>query len=117
MNASNLHSNLPYYAVIFSSVRTEEYPEGYAVMAQRMEELAHSQPGFLGIESARGADGYGITVSYWKSMEAIKAWREHAEHRVAQARGRSTWYQEFQLRVCRVEAESAFSIPTESSCP
>lgn len=100
--------NLPCYAVIFTSVRTEADPEGYAAMAVRMEELAAKQPGFLGIESARGADGKGITISYWKSLESIRAWREHAEHRVAQSRGRGVWYREFRLRVCRVEVESEF---------
>jgi heme-degrading monooxygenase HmoA len=93
----------PYYAVIFTSVRTAADPDGYAVTADRMVELARQQPGFLGIESARGADGLGITVSYWESEEAIRAWHEQAEHRLAQAAGREKWYAQFQLRVCRVE--------------
>ena len=100
--------SVPHYAVVFTSLRTEEDQEGYAAMAQRMEDLAREQPGFLGIESARGTDGVGITVSYWSTLEAIKAWRNHAEHRVAQAYGRSKWYREFQLRICRVESQSAF---------
>jgi heme-degrading monooxygenase HmoA len=98
----------PYYAVIFTSIRTADDPDGYAAAAARMEELAAAQPGFLGIESARGADGVGITVSYWSSLDAIRRWREHAEHQAAQARGRSDWYARFSLRVCRVEAEHGF---------
>jgi heme-degrading monooxygenase HmoA len=98
----------PYYAVIFTSLRTEEDGPGYEAMAQRMVELAAAQPGFLGIESARGDDGVGITVSYWTSLDAIRAWREHAEHRVAQAQGRAKWYAEFRLRICRVENEYGF---------
>jgi heme-degrading monooxygenase HmoA len=93
----------PYYAVIFSSVRTDVDAAGYEKMAARMVELAQQQPGFLGVESARGADGRGITVSYWESEEAIRGWREHAEHRVAQDLGRTKWYASFWLRVCRVE--------------
>ena len=93
----------PYYAVVFTSQRTAADPDGYAVTAERMLELAAQQPGFLGIESARGADGVGITVSYWDSLDGIRRWREHAEHLQAQARGRSTWYGRFRLRVCRVE--------------
>jgi heme-degrading monooxygenase HmoA len=92
----------PYYAVIFSSRRTS-IDEGYAAMADRMEELAAAQPGFLGVESARGADGFGITVSYWASLEAIAAWRAHAEHRIAQTTGRKRWYQRFEARIARVE--------------
>jgi heme-degrading monooxygenase HmoA len=98
----------PYYAVIFTSQRTPEDEEGYAAMAERMEELAARQPGFLGMDSIRGADGIGITVAYWESLEAIDAWREHAEHRVAQSLGRSKWYEAFELRVCRVERAYGF---------
>jgi heme-degrading monooxygenase HmoA len=98
----------PYYAVVFTSVRTPADPEGYAAMADRMEELARGQPGFLGFESVRDAHGTGITVSYWSSLAAIRHWREHAEHQVAQSHGRSKWYCEYRLRVCRVERETHF---------
>ena len=93
----------PYYAVIFSSQRTEGDPEGYADMAERMVALAHEQPGFLGLESVRGADGFGITVSYWRDEASIRAWKQHAEHRVAQETGRRAWYADYLLRVARVE--------------
>jgi heme-degrading monooxygenase HmoA len=92
----------PYYAVVFSSRRTPG-DQGYEAMAERMVELAAQQPGFLGAESARDAQGFGITVSYWASEEAIAAWRRHAEHRVAQEQGRAQWYAHYELRVARVE--------------
>jgi heme-degrading monooxygenase HmoA len=98
----------PYYAVVFTSVRTPADPDGYAETAARMEELATKQPGFLGIESARGDDGLGITVSYWSSLEAVRAWGLHAEHLLAQRAGREKWYECFRLRLCRVEAEHGF---------
>src|SRR4029453_350176 len=93
----------PYYAVIFTSVRTPADPAGYEAMAQRMIELAGQQPGFLGVESARSQGGLGITVSYWTSEEAIRNWREHAEHQLAQSLGRREWYASYELRVARVE--------------
>jgi len=102
----------PYYVVIFTSIRTAEDPAGYEAMAERMVELARAQPGFLGIESARGADGLGITVSYWTSEEAIRAWRGHAEHLVAQQYGRSRWYERYELRVARVERAHGSNAPT-----
>lgn len=105
---STLAPRPPYYAVVFTSQRTPDDPEGYGVTADRMAELAAAQPGFLGIESARGADGVGITVSYWESLDAIRQWREHAEHRIAQELGRAKWYANFRLRVCRVEREYSF---------
>lgn len=72
-------------------------------MADRMMELAQSVPGFLGVESARGDDGFGITVSYWETEGHIRDWRQHAEHLVAQKLGRTVWYDRYTLRVCKVE--------------
>jgi len=111
MSADGLAHGLPappYYAVIFSSLRTAG-ERGYGAMAERMVELAHEQPGFLGIESARGADGLGITVSYWRDEASIAAWKRNAEHLVAQARGRREWYASFELRVARVERAYALA--------
>jgi heme-degrading monooxygenase HmoA len=93
----------PYYAVIFSSQRTAQDEAGYGTTAQRMLELARQQPGFLGYESARDAEGFGITVAYFESEEAIARWREHAEHRAARREGHRTWYEHVELRVARVE--------------
>ena len=92
----------PYYAVIFTSRRTA-VDEGYGDVAGRMVELASGQNGFLGVESVRGGDGLGITVSYWASLEDIAAWRGNSEHRVAQRSGRGKWYQHFEVRIARVE--------------
>ena len=98
----------PYYAVIFTSTRTE-VDEGYGAMADKMVEMASQQPGFLGVESARDADGLGITVSYWESEEAIANWRKNAEHRIAQGQGRGKWYAEFVTRVAKVERTNVFT--------
>lgn len=92
----------PYYAVVFSSQRTEG-DHGYDSTAERMVELAATQPGFLGIEHARDGDGFGITVSYWESEAAIAAWKREAEHSEARRRGRAEWYARFELRVAKVE--------------
>src|SRR5262245_54437450 len=94
----------PYYAVIFTSLRTAE-DRGYEKIAERMNELAAQQPGFLGIESARTPDGLGITVSYWSSVEAISAWKAQADHKIAQASGQRVWYSNYHLRIAKVERE------------
>lgn len=94
----------PYYAVIFTSIR-QEGDAGYAEAAQRMLELAEQQPGFLGFETAR--QEIGISVSYWSSQEAIRAWKENAEHRQVQGRAHD-WYKTFRVRVCRVDREYGF---------
>ncbi|MBL7797885.1 MAG: antibiotic biosynthesis monooxygenase [Saprospiraceae bacterium] len=92
----------PYYAVIFTSVRTET-DAGYAVTAQRMLDLAAEQPGYLGEESARNE--IGITVSYWLDLESIRNWKAHTDHQIAQELGKSTWYRSYRVRICKVERE------------
>ncbi|HYD20851.1 MAG TPA: antibiotic biosynthesis monooxygenase [Flavipsychrobacter sp.] len=92
----------PYYAVIFTSLRTD-VDEGYGNMAEAMVDLAKTQPGYLGIESARKE--LGITVSYWATLEDIQNWKENAHHQIAQRLGKEQWYASFKTRVCRVERD------------
>ena len=95
----------PYYAVIFSSLRTEEI-EGYAEMADLLVELASKQEGFMGIESARNE--LGITVSYWKDLESIRKWKQHTDHIIAQKKGRTDWYKHYKTRIAKVERDYEF---------
>lgn len=90
----------PYTAVIFTSVRTGG-DRGYAVMAKRMDALAAEQPGYLGVEAAREGD-FGFTVSYWVDEAAAAAWKQVAEHLVAQERGRDVWYADYRVRIATV---------------
>lgn len=96
----------PYYAVIFTSIRTEG-DNGYNMMAIKMEELAAKQPGFLGIESARNE--IGITVSYWKDLNSISNWKKQSDHLFAQQKGIKDWYEYYQVRICLVERAYSFS--------
>ncbi|MBW9334470.1 antibiotic biosynthesis monooxygenase family protein [Herbaspirillum aquaticum] len=98
--------DVPYYAVIFTSLRTEG-DNGYGEMAEAMVEAASRQPGFLGLESAR--EGVGITVSYWASLEAIAAWKRDLDHQLAQRLGRQQWYEAYKTRICKVERDYAFT--------
>lgn len=95
----------PYYAVIFTTVKSENQT-GYAEMNARMFELAQQQTGYLGIESARGE--IGLSVTYWETLEDIANWRNHAEHLAAQAEGYATWYRAFATRVCLVERDNFY---------
>ncbi|WP_374437510.1 antibiotic biosynthesis monooxygenase [Inhella sp.] len=92
----------PCYAVIFTSQRRPG-DEGYAAAAEHMVELVKQQPGFIDVRSVRGADGLGITVSYWASLEAIAAWHAQAEHAATRERGRAQWYAHYELQVVKVE--------------
>lgn len=95
----------PYYAVIFTSIRTEG-DNDYIITADKMVELAQLQEGYLGIESAR--NDIGITVSYWKDLEAIKQWKMQLDHTEAREKGRITWYQQFKVRISKVERDYGF---------
>ena len=99
----------PYWAVIFTNQRHDDgQDEEYVRAAERMERLAAETPGYLGIESVRDSSGFGITVSYWDSEQAIATWRSHPEHLDTQARGRRDWYARYELRVARVERTASF---------
>ncbi|MCW5909094.1 MAG: antibiotic biosynthesis monooxygenase [Chitinophagales bacterium] len=95
----------PYYAVIFTSVRTD-VDVGYSDMAEQMLALAAQQQGFMGVESARNETG--ITVSYWKDLESIKQWKQQADHQLAQQLGKEKWYSYYKVRICKVEREYEF---------
>jgi heme-degrading monooxygenase HmoA len=95
----------PYYAVIFSSLRTDD-TDNYQKTSDRMVELARQQPGYLGYESSR--EQLGITVSYWKSLEDIRNWKKNSEHLFAQRQGRERWYQAYKTRICKVERDYGF---------
>lgn len=98
----------PYYAVIFTSTQTSQ-TRGYKQAAQLMEDLAQGMPGFLGIEGARNdGDKIGITVSYWETLEDIARWKAQAEHQGAQRMGKSDWYENYTVRICKVEREYSF---------
>lgn len=101
----------PYWAVIFTSIRHDPRAgDGYEETAARMLALAAEQPGYLGVETAR--EGVGITVSYFRDEESIRAWKAHADHVVAQERGRTDWYERYAVRVARVERAHTWDRPT-----
>ena len=93
----------PYYAVIFTSIRTDIEHEEYTRMANEMENAVKSANGYLGMESARSE--IGITVSYWKDLESIRAWKAHQTHLEAQQLGKSKWYSAYKTRICKVERD------------
>ncbi|MDH6266685.1 heme-degrading monooxygenase HmoA [Rhizobium sp. SG_E_25_P2] len=97
----------PYFVVMFSSRRCPG-DNGYGDMAQRMADLAARQPGYLGVESALGDDGFGITNSFWANEDSIRAWKRDVDHLDAQTKGRQHWYERYEVRVARVERSYSF---------
>ena len=98
-----------YYAVIFTAQRSLSGDDIYDITTDRMVALAQRQPGFLGVESVRGDDGIGITVSYWTDRDAIAEWRQNADHLTAQALGRQEFYDWYRVRIAEVVREHAFA--------
>lgn len=96
---------LPYYAVIFTSIFSEN-TKGYFEMSEEMEELAKQEEGFLGIDSSRSE--IGITVSFWKSLENIEKWKQNSDHLIAQQKGINQWYNWYNVKICKVEREYEF---------
>jgi len=93
----------PYVAVVFTSVRTDDDPEGYARAATAMDGRAAAQPGYLAHEGARDpVTGLGITVSYWRTEADARAWKAVADHLGVQRLGRERWYAEYRVVVAEV---------------
>lgn len=93
----------PYYAVIFTSQRKPEGDQEYGEMAEKMVSMVSKQPGYLGVESVRDANGFGVTISYWATLDAIRNWKANESHLVAQEKGKTVWYENYTTRICKVE--------------
>ena len=89
-------------AVIFIAQRTSLDDDAYAAAAKAMDELAKRQSGYRGMDSVRGADGLGITTSYWASDADAKAWRDQPDNAAIRDAGRDRWYSSYSLHVAEV---------------
>ena len=103
-----------YFAVIFTAQRTMSDENIYQITADRMVKLAQQQPGFLGVESVRGDDGLGITVSYWQDRDSIRNWRINAEHLAAQQMGRKEFYDWYHVRIAEIVGHRTFDVSLDS---
>lgn len=99
--------NSPYYSVIFTSQRTD-VDNNYEAVSDKMLEYAQEIDGFLGVETLRNGGGFGITITYWESLDSINVWRHHMEHIKAKRKGREMWYSEYKIRICKVEMDNYF---------
>ena len=96
----------PYYAVIFTTMRVNDPNDGYAGMSERLEKIVCNQPVYIGMESVRESDGFGITVCNWKDEASITNWKNNLEHQVAQEKGMADWYKNYFLRIAKVERDN-----------
>ena len=103
------HSGNGTVAVIFISARTDADDEGYTDAAAEMEAAVQRMDGYIGMDSVRGEDGTGITISYWRDEEAAAAWRAHTRHSEVREEGRRRWYHRYRVVVARVERAYSWS--------
>jgi len=80
----------------------------YASSADRLLELARSQPGFVSFEHYAAADGERVSIITFASVAEHEAWRDHPQHVEAQRLGRERFYAEFRIQVCRPTGDRRF---------
>ncbi|MFT5920595.1 MAG: heme-degrading monooxygenase HmoA, partial [Granulosicoccus sp.] len=68
-------------------------------------EDAQKLKGFIGAESMRGEDGFGVTVLYFLDMETIREWSKDQKHLSAKQLGKEKWYSDYRVRIAKVERE------------
>lgn len=97
----------PYYAVIFISQTITDDAAFNAMQTLVAEKLA-SAKGLLGMDRHRTANGLGFSISYWDSLESIRAWRDEKTHARGQKEARDKWYSSYTIRVCQVLSDNLF---------
>lgn len=98
----------PCYAVVFANQLGADAAD-YGALAAQILERAKTMPGYVDYISTRSAEGYGITVSFWSSLEAIAGWRAEVEHAAAQRLGRTRFYDAYRLEVAKVIRSARFT--------
>lgn len=77
-------------------------------MGASMYELAAGMPGFVSYREYAAADGECVAIVEFESHETLAAWREHPEHRKAQAAGRERFFTEYRITVCDTVRDYTF---------
>jgi len=98
---------------IFRSRLRRENEAAYHPEADRIYALAQTMPGFVSLKTFHADDGERVSIVEFESEETMRAWREHPEHRKAQALGRELFYSEYQIQVCPVVRQYGFKRPGE----
>ena len=94
---------------VFRSRLRDNAGDEYRETAARMEALARAMPGFVSFKAFTADDGERVSIIEFDAMEAQRAWREHPEHRAAQAAGREKFYEFYNLQVCELVRERSFT--------
>jgi heme-degrading monooxygenase HmoA len=103
------------YLVVFRNRKRAGIDQAaYGEQADRMEELARQQPGYLSFKSYTSDDGEVVALSEWADEASARAWGREAEHRAAQADGRAAWYASYTLFACESPRVHKFTAQDEA---
>ncbi len=91
------------YVVIFRAT-IRGLDEEYSQIAAKMRNLALSRFGCLAFHTVMEGRNE-VALSYWPNEEAIRAWKAHPEHILAQRAGRERWYASYSVQVATVTRE------------
>ena len=94
--------------VVFRSRTRPGVEQEIEALGARMYELASRMPGYVSYREYQAADGEGVAIVEFESAETLRAWREHPEHRAAQAAGRERFFQSYRIQVCTVERDYSY---------
>ncbi|WP_303761712.1 antibiotic biosynthesis monooxygenase [Alcanivorax jadensis] len=88
------------YAVIFTATVGDQ-DSRYRKMAGQLRDLAMTDFGCTEFISVTEGE-QEIALSYWPDEDAIKDWKQQAEHRVAQQLGKEGWYKHYKVEVVKI---------------
>lgn len=86
--------------VFRTRIKPEAPLEKMAQIGARMYEIASSMPGYMSYKDFTAEDGENVSIVEFESLEALAAWREHPEHKIAQQQGRDEFFSEYHVQVC-----------------
>ena len=92
------------FIVTFEIWPDDQYRQTYLEHAQAMRQEVEKINGFISVERFQSLydDGKLLSMSIWESEEAIKTWKDHAEHKLEQELGKTKYFYSYRIRVAEV---------------
>ena len=91
-------------AVIFEVWPNSGRKQDYLNIAARLKPELEKIDGFISVERFQSLSDETklLSLSFWRDEEAVKRWRNFAEHRQAQRLGRESVFCDYRIRVVSV---------------
>src|SRR4051794_23312272 len=104
-------------AVIFEVWPADGRRDEYLDIAASLRPVLTQIDGFISVERFESLTEPGklLSLSFWRDEQAVKAWRQVAEHRMAQAKGRGGVFRDYRLRVAAVDRDYGMNANREQA--